>query len=181
MEFYTQHTNIPPIRTSPSGNMYETEYREQLNDDGKLELAKVGRINIYEKIQADLENVNIYNILHAVAMGDYSALKQREASYVDCTEMPKNLMEAQNMVLKAKAEFYNLPLEVRKEFDNSPEMYISEMGTEEFRNKVKPYADKMEALKETANKKEYEQAVLNQASFEKAVEKAKEATENGQK
>lgn len=61
-------------------------------------------------------------------MGDLSALNQRETIYADVTEMPKTLMEAQNLVLKAKQEFEQMPLEVRKLFDNSPEKYVEEMG-----------------------------------------------------
>ena len=129
-------------------------------------------------IQEDLEGTKIENILHAVAMGDLSALRQRETIYADATNMPKTLMEAQNLVLKMKNEFEKMPLEVRKLFDNSPEKYVDEMGTELFQEKMAPYNEKIKAISEAGSLKEYEKKVKAQAKFEKDVEAAKGGTVN---
>ena len=129
-------------------------------------------------IQEDLEGTKIENILHAVAMGDLSALQQRETIYADATNMPKTLMEAQNLVLKMKNEFEKMPLEVRKLFDNSPEKYVDEMGTELFQEKMAPYNEKIKAISEAGSLKEYEKKVKAQAKFEKDVEAAKGGTVN---
>ena len=170
--FYTA-LNKPERKPSPSGYQYENMYQEEISKNGTKELVVVGKTDVIERAQQDLENVQIENILHAVAMGDMSALMQRQATYMDVTNSPKTLMEAQNIVLKAKQEFYNLPLEVRKQFDNSPEMYVSEMGTEAFTQKMSPFisaADKEAAEKA---KNEYTSKVAAQAQFEKDVAAAK--------
>ena len=174
--FYTQWGELPPHNPTPKGSKYANKYSEQLDEYGKKKLIVVGKTNIYEMIQQDLEDCNIYNILNRVANGEFSALKQREGTYIDCTNMPTTLMEYQNIVLKAKEEFYELPIEVRKEFDNSPEMYVSQMGTEEFLNKLAPYNEKIAKIKEAGNLAEYEKRVLEQAKFEKDVAKAKGVT-----
>lgn len=160
---------------APIGNHYLNEYQEEIIK-GKKELVKVGEKDIYAMIQEDLEGTKIENILHAVAMGDLSALHQRETTYADATTMPKTLMEAQNLVLKLKNEFETLPLEVRKLFDNSPEKYVDEMGTEVFMEKMKPYNDKIAAISEAGNLKEYEKKVKAEAKFQKDVEAAKGVT-----
>ena len=162
---------------APSGTHYLNQYQEEIKN-GKKTLVKTGEVDIYAMIQEDLEGTKIENILHAVAMGDLSALQQRETIYADATNMPKTLMEAQNLVLKMKNEFEKMPLEVRKLFDNSPEKYVDEMGTELFQEKMAPYNEKIKAISEAGSLKEYEKKVKAQAKFEKDVEAAKGGTVN---
>ena len=169
MRFYTAYGNHPVLPPNNAGKEYENDYKERINEDGYLSLEKVGETNVYAKIQTDLESTKIENILHAVAMGDLRALQKREAMFMDCTEMPKNLMEAQNIVLKAKQEFYELPLEVRKEFDNSPELYVSQMGTKEYMDKLAPYMQKIANIKAEQENAEYLAKVKAQAKLENDV------------
>lgn len=174
----------PEHRYTPSGTEFINTYQEEVKD-GRLTLIKTGQTNVYEQIQVDLESCKIENILHAVAMGDLNALNQREATYCDATTMPKNLMEAQNLVIRLKDEFYKMPLEVRKEFGNSPEAYVEEMGTPEFLKKMAPYNEKIEAISKEKSMKEYEKKVAEGAKLnidiEKEVARQKGATTNEQK
>lgn len=160
----------PEHRFTPHGSPYINTYQEEIND-GRLSLVKTGQTNVYEMIQQDLESCKIENILHAVAMGDLSALQQREATYCDATTMPKSLMEAQNLVLKMKDEFYKMPMEVRKEFGNSAEKYVEEMGTKEFFEKMAPYNEKIAAISKEKNAKEYEKKVAEGAKLNIDIEK----------
>ena len=154
---------------TPAGTRYLNTYQEEIDKKGRKCLVKTGETNVYERIQVDLEGTKIENILHQVAMGDLSVLNQRETMYVDATNMPKNLMEAQNIVIKAKAEFEQFPQEVREIFHNSPEEYVSEMGTESFLEKMAPYNKKLSDIKEAGNLKEYQKKVKEAAKFEKDV------------
>ena len=173
--------NPPKHKYTPEGSMYLNTYQEGLDENGRLVLTKTGITNIYEQIQVDAESVKIENILHAVAMGDLSALQQREASYVDATTMPKSLREAQEIIIKAKDEFYKMPLEVRKEFDNSPEQYVSEMGTPEFLEKMAPYNDKIKAISKEKSDKEYRKKVQEGAKLQLDIEREKVAMTGGEK
>lgn len=161
---YTQFKK-PPRKNTPCGNRYINTYQEQINKNGKLRLEKTGQHDVYAEIQTDAESCKIENILHQVAMGDLRALQQREATYVDATTMPHSLMEQQNLVLKMKDEFYKMPVEVRKEFDNSPETYVSMMGTNEFLEKMAPYNDKIAKVAAEKNAKEYEKKVKEGAKL----------------
>ena len=120
---FTQFDRPKTIPSNP-GDHYLNEYQEKFNRKGEEDLILVGKKDVYEMIQTDLEDTKIENILHKVAMGDMSVLKQREAVYVDATEMPKTLMEAQNIIIKAQNEFLSFTKEVRDLFDNSPERYV---------------------------------------------------------
>lgn len=168
------------VRTyTPSGDPYINKYQEEVKK-GRLTLKFVGKHNVYEEIQEQAEACEIENILHAVAMGDLSALKQREASYVDTTTMPKNLLDAQNLILRAKDEFYEMPIEVRKEFNNSPEQYVEEMGTKEFLEKMAPYNEKILAISKEKSAKEYEKKVAEGAKLNLDIERETARLKGGQ-
>lgn len=128
---YTQFDH-PKGDPTPAGDRYLDVFQEEISKDGIKGLVSTGKKNIYDIIQEDKESTLIENILKATAMGDYSMLRMQEPVYIDATTFPKNLMECQNIVLKAKQEFENMPKEVRELFNNSPEAYVNEMGTKEF-------------------------------------------------
>ena len=86
-------------------------------------------------------------------------------------------MEAQNIVVKAKEEFDKFPAEVRKEFNNSPEQYVSEMGTEEFINKMAPFNDEIAKKKKEEETAAFNTKVAETAAFNKAVNAAMEGAE----
>lgn len=161
---------------APIGTHFLNVYQEEIVK-GKKELVKTGETNVYDRIQEDLEGTKIENILHAVAMGDLSALNQRETVYADATTMPHSLMEAQNLVVKMKYEFEQMPLEVRKQFDYSAEKYVEEMGTEAFMEKMAPFNKRIAEIEEAGSLKEYEKRVKAQAKFEKDVAAAKGGTD----
>lgn len=173
---YTQFNRPKTIPTNP-GDGYLDEFQEQITKKGEKELVKIGEKDIYAMIQVDLEGTKIENILHAMAMGDLSALQQREATYYDATQMPKNLMEVENLVLKAKYEFEQMPSEVREKFDNNPDKYIMEMGSKEWIEKMAPYNDKIAKMTDAKNAADYKNRVAAQAKFESDVARAKEVTE----
>lgn len=160
----------PNHKFTPAGTRYINTYIEEIKD-GRMMLTKSGEHNVYEEIQVDAESCKIENILHAVAMGDLNALKQREVTYGDATTMPKTLMEAQNLVIKMKDEFYKMPMEIRKEFGNSPDRYVEEMGTKEFFEKMSPYNEKIAAIEKEKSAKEYEKKVKEGAKLNIDIER----------
>lgn len=168
------HYKKPPLDPTPAGDEFLNVYQEEIGKDGKKDLVCIGKTNVYERIQEDLESTKIENILAAVAMGDLSVLRQQEPIYIDATSFPKTLMEAQNIVIKAKQEFEKMPDEIKEAFDYNAELYVSEMGTEKFLEKMAPYNDKINAIKEAGSVKEYNKKVAEQAKFERDVAAAKE-------
>ena len=153
-------------------------YQEEITKAGRKGLVKTGETNVYARIQEDHEQTKIENILHSLAMGDLSVLKQADATYMDTTNMPKTLMEYQNLGLKAKQEFEKMPVEVKELFHNSAEEYVSLMGTDAFLEKMAPYNKKIEEIKKAGSVKKYEEKVKAQAKFEEDVAKEKGVTAN---
>ena len=70
-----------------------------------------------------------------------------------------------------KDEFYKMPLEVRKEFDNNPDKYVSLMGTDEFKTIMTPYNDKIEAISKEKSDAEYRKKVKSGAQLNIDIEK----------
>lgn len=111
-----------------SGSKFHPEYDVTIDEKGHRTIAQTGETNRYAKIQEDLESTKIENILQRARMGDPEALNRIEGQYLDLTEMPDNFRDAQNKILKMKSDFEKLPLDIRRQFDFSPEKYVSEIG-----------------------------------------------------
>lgn len=172
--FYST-VKLPEKKPTPSGDEFLEVFQEEITKEGKKELVHVGNTNIYDKIQEGREDTEIANIMKRLALGDLSVLRQQQPQYIDSTTLPKTLMEANNIVIKAKQEFEKMPKEVKEKFDNDCELYVNTMGSKEWLEKMAPYNDQILAIKEAGSRKEYEKKVAAQAKFEKDVAAAKEA------
>lgn len=117
--------------TNPGSTM-ANDYQITIDKKGHKVLKCVGEHDIYEEIQSYAEECKIENILARAAAGDVNALNQRQGFYEDITNSPKNLAEAQNAILKLKQGFEELPPEIREKFDNSPEKFINDFGTDQW-------------------------------------------------
>lgn len=167
----------PIAKPTPSGDEFLEVYQEEFDKSGKKDLVMIGKTNIYDKIQEGKENTEIAHILERVALGDLSVLRSQEPQYIDATTLPKTLMEANNIVLKAKQEFEKMPKEVREKFDYSPDQYVNTMGTKEWLDKMAPFNEKAAEIKKAGSLKAYNEKVAAQAKFEKDVAAAKEVKE----
>lgn len=158
-----------------SGSRYETEYQEEIEKKtGKKHLVPVGKKDVYAMIQQDANDSKMVNIIHKLALQDYSVLREAKLTYVDEDDFPKSLMEAQNIVIKAKAEFDKFPTEVKKLFNNSPEQYVSEIGTDDFIKKMTPFNDEIKKRHEKEEEAAFNKAVSDQIKFDAAVAAGKE-------
>lgn len=163
----------------PSGTGTIKEYQEEIKK-GVKGLVFTGLKNVYEMIQMDYEQTKIENILHAALMGDFSSLNARDGSYVDATTMPKNLMDAQNLVLRMKSEFDRMPLEVKEKFNNSADHYVEMMGTKEFKEIMAPYNEKIAKIAEEKSHKEYLTKVKEGAKLNYDIAREQKILEGGQ-
>lgn len=57
--------------------------------------------------------------------GVVPAMRVGEPRYLDCTEVPPDLMTAMNIFIEAEQAFMSLPAEVRKQMDNDPAKFIA--------------------------------------------------------
>lgn len=123
----SRYTKRIETNTEPGRPMHNN-YQIRINDRGHKELYKIGEHNLQAEINAAAEECDIAKILEKYKGGDIEALNKAQAGYVDLTKCPKDLREAQDVVLNLQSEFIKLPLEIRQKFDHSPEKYIKEYG-----------------------------------------------------
>lgn len=125
--FYTAYKR-PITEPAPAGEKEESVYQTTIDLHGHKILKEIGKTNIYDIIQESLESSKIENIIRRASEGDINALTIMNGQYIDTTDIPNTLAEAQNFVIQAKNEFDQLPINIRRQFNMSAEQYIAEYG-----------------------------------------------------
>lgn len=116
---------------TPTGKMLEPTYGYEVNKQGQKILVCTGQTNVWEKIQESLEESKIENILKRVAAGDNSVFRP-DAIYQDLTIMPKNLIEAKQMMQQLENTWNGLPTDIKNKYDNDLELFIAKAGSEKW-------------------------------------------------
>lgn len=136
-----------------TGNGHEIEYGYEINKTGQKVLVQKGLKDVYTKIQEAVPETLIENILARVGAGDNTVLRP-SGVYMDCTEQPRNLIEARQMILNLENTWASLSAEQRADFDNDVEKFVAESGSENWFKKLgmikeTPVEAKVEAPTET--------------------------------
>lgn len=122
---------------SPSGNGYVDVYEiRKESKNGNDILVKTGKKCIYDEIQAFKESTDISNILTRFINGETEVLNQVNGFYADVTNAPTSYADYFNKVKEAKKIFEGLPEDIRNKFDNDPEKFFTEFGSDSFIDKV---------------------------------------------
>lgn len=120
----------PSTVPCPVGDGQRDLFEERVDEKGNRYLAVVGRESIKDFIQASKEGTEISTILKRFSRtGDISILQQRPGFYCDITNLPSNLMEAQNHLIKLQKSFDHLPSDKKLEFDNSFDKFVKEVSS----------------------------------------------------
>ncbi len=170
--FKTQFTAIGEHFRAPTGERVELRHNPYMKEDGRRELKKDKKVAIYDLIQSHKEECEIENIIRRAVEGDYSILQKRHGQFMDITGCPSSIAEAQQFIISMKEEFEQLPKEIKAKFEFNPEVYVAEMG-----NNIESWLDKTGLSEHYKLEKEAkEQAALNEANFQKAMENLAQGT-----
>lgn len=128
---------------SPTLDLYEYHY----DKSGVRELVKTDRKeNVYDRIQADYDSTDINKLMARFALGDSSALDQKQGMYIDATKLPSSYAEMFDRVEECKRFFESLPVDLKQEFGNSYEQYFSTFGSDEFNKKYEEYNKRFDTI-----------------------------------
>lgn len=127
-EIYTIF-NKPQKKPSPAGNHIQIEHRLHVDKDGKTKLIWDKKVNIYDKIQEGREQTEIDFIMRKATEGDTTILNMVKGQYMDVTDMPSTLAQAQQIHINLKNQFFELPWDIRKEYNDDADQYIADIGT----------------------------------------------------
>lgn len=117
--------------TNP-GDPIHVLYAPSVAASGDFELKVCGKENTDEIIQSYAESTDIRVILARVAAGEVDLLQQRSGSFGDFTRMPTSLAEALQLQMDSNKLFNSLPVDVRRQFNDSPEQFFAAAGSEEW-------------------------------------------------
>lgn len=123
--------NRPATEPAPAGDGYAPTYHVELDEFGHKSVVQDGETDLYSTIQSHLEETKIENIL-AQAAFDPSVLNKLQGAYIDTTDMPTTLMQAQNLVIAGQEEFAKLPANIKQQFNNDVGEYFAKYGSEEW-------------------------------------------------
>lgn len=124
---------------APTGEPIEYKHEPSFDEKtGKRILTKTRLVNTYEMIQVGREETEIARIVQRARNGDETVLNAMNGQYIDITDMPKNLAEAQQFMINAENIFEKMPNEIKSKFGYDSDRFIHEAG-----NDVDKWLDKM--------------------------------------
>ncbi|AXB22564.1 minor capsid protein [Alces alces faeces associated microvirus MP10 5560] len=135
--FYTR-TKKRPTEPTASGEKERNTYSIKMSEFGHKEVYQSGKTNQYEKTQEAAEGTKIKNIVKRFSLGDTEALNKAHGMYLDMTELPENLAEAQQSIQQIENIFNLLPIETRAEYNHNASEFISDFGSEKFIKAIMP-------------------------------------------
>lgn len=118
--------------TSEPGNPIKEKFEGRLDKYGNIVIEKKGEVNLYAFINSFADSVDINVLLARFANGDQNALLQRAADFLDVSNIPTNIADMLNLVNDGKRFFDQLPVEVKKAFDNDFNKFITTSDTQEW-------------------------------------------------
>lgn len=126
-------------------------YEVRLTNNGHKVLKKTGTRNIYNQIQEAKDECDVLEINRRAIMGDPNAIQKIQNTgerYGDMTTIPTSILEAKQMIIDVEKAFNELPINVRKEFNNSVDEFMA--GTTN--GKVKEVFEKIAPKKQEVEK-----------------------------
>lgn len=118
-------------KTTPTGSGMQNEYGYTIDKFGRKILKKTGETNLYAKIQENLEETKIENILKRVAIGDTTIMRP-DGIYADLTEMPNNLIEARQQMQELENLWNTLGNDIKRKYNFNLDEFIGASGKEEW-------------------------------------------------
>lgn len=138
---YTRE-NLVKVK-SPVGSHFAEVVKWRIDDKGEM-VRKVTKVeNIYDRIQAARDSVDLQRILERYENGDASALDRVQGMYIDAVDLPKNVHELHQAALIHDEVFDSMPIEIKKMYQGSAAKFWNEFGTLEFDEKINEFREKV--------------------------------------
>lgn len=115
-----------------AGEKIRRTYLWERNEKGEKVLRLDQTIDQQAEIDSYLEETKIENIIRRASIDpDIAArlMPDTGGGIQDTTEMPENLMELQNIILRAEQIWDEIPKETKLKFDNDVDKFIGTFGT----------------------------------------------------
>lgn len=137
--FKTQYSDHDRYHCNP-GQREHITYGGHYDENGRVVLDEVGRVNLYDEIQSHAESVDIHVLLDRYKRGDVEAFSRQQGFYGDVLDFPATYAEALNHMNEMERQFMALPVETREKFGHSFSEFLAAFGEPDFLDRlgVKP-------------------------------------------
>lgn len=138
-QFELMNLSLPDDISRPKscpGSRERILYEGYYTDEGRLELRECGRENLYDFIQSYKDSTDINVLLRRYRDGETDVLERVQGTFGDFTVVPNNYAEMLNRVIAGETAFYDLPVEVRAKFDHNFAVFMQEIGSDSFYEKL---------------------------------------------
>lgn len=119
-------------KPTEAGETVRRTYLWERNEKGEKVLKLDQIIDQQAEIDSYLEETKLENIVRRASIDpDLAArlMPDMGGGLQDATEMPKNLMELQNIMLRAEQIWDEIPKEIKLKFDNDVDKFVASFGT----------------------------------------------------
>lgn len=145
MKFNTQYDARERVETNP-GSPVKQLYSGSYNENGQVELRKVGQENLYATIQSFAESTDIHTIMRRFVNGEVDVLEKVQGFYGDITEMPKTYADALQRIADSEKVFMSLPVEVRAKFGHNFSEFLAASQDADFLDRLGLKPNEQETL-----------------------------------
>lgn len=119
-------------KPTEAGESIRRTYLWELNEKGEKVLTLDQIVDQQAEINSYLEETKLENIIRRASIDpDLAArlIPDTGGGIQDATEMPQNLMELQNIMLRAEQIWDEIPKEIKLKFDNDVDKFVASFGT----------------------------------------------------
>lgn len=136
MKFRNQFTADSNVFVSNPGSKIVADYGLVTAEDGSTSVGVIGEKNLDAIIQSNKDTGNVALLVAKYNAGDTDALNKVRGVFGDFRNMPTTYAQMVSRLNECRAVFEALPVDIKEQFDNNPDVFWSEYGTERFNNIV---------------------------------------------
>lgn len=132
-------------KPTEAGESIRRTYLWELNEKGEKVLTLDQIIDQQAEIDSYLEETKLENIIRRASIDPDIAARlvpDIGGGLQDATEMPGNLMELQNIMLRAEQIWDEIPKEIKLKFDNDVDKFVASYGTVDWAKNLGIYQEK---------------------------------------
>ena len=132
-------------KPTEAGESIRRTYLWELNEKGEKVLTLDQIIDQQAEIDSYLEETKLENIIRRASIDPDIAARlvpDIGGGLQDATEIPGNLMELQNIMLRAEQIWDEIPKEIKLKFDNDVDKFVASYGTVDWAKNLGIYQEK---------------------------------------
>ena len=132
-------------KATEAGESIRRTYLWEFNEKGEKVLTLDQVIDQQAEIDSYLEETKLENIIRRASIDPDLAARlvpDMGGGLQDATEMPENLAELQNIMLRAEQIWEEIPKEIKLKFDNDVDKFIASFGTVDWAKNLGIYQEK---------------------------------------